>query len=111
MTRDSGSPAQPIFLGIEGGGTRTVALLTHSDGKVLRRLEAGPANLKLLTDAQLIRHLRSLATASLRPNALAIGLAGAWAESDRQRIRRAAAKVWAGISCCRSRDLETAVTA
>ena len=90
MTRDSGSPAQPIFLGIEGGGTRTVALLTHSDGKVLRRLEAGPANLKLLTDAQLIRHLRSLATASLRPNALAIGLAGAWAESDRQRIRQPA---------------------
>src|SRR6185503_11734119 len=46
--------ADRFFLGIDGGGTRTVALLSSDDGHILRRIEAGPANVKLLTDAQLV---------------------------------------------------------
>jgi N-acetylglucosamine kinase-like BadF-type ATPase len=42
------------FLGIEGGGTRTVALLANVGGAILSRLESGPLNLKLSTDAAVL---------------------------------------------------------
>ncbi|MGA2866187.1 MAG: N-acetylmuramic acid 6-phosphate etherase [Verrucomicrobiota bacterium] len=101
----------PLFLGLEGGGTRTTALLADSAGRALGRLEAGPANLKLLTDAQLTAHFRSIRAAFPQPAALGIGLAGAWAERDRQRIRRAAGKVWPRVPCYATHDLETALAA
>src|SRR4051812_35567074 len=101
--------AQPLFLGIEGGGTRTVALLADAEGRRLHRLEAGPANLRLLSDAQLLRLLRSMAAAFPRPDAVAIGLAGARTDGDLQRIRSAAAKVWPRVSCHPTNDLETAL--
>ena len=56
-------PAQLTFLGIEGGGTRTVALLADGSGQPLRRLETGPANMKLLTEVQLTQRFRSIARA------------------------------------------------
>jgi N-acetylmuramic acid 6-phosphate etherase len=99
------------LLGIEGGATRTVALMTDGHGAELHRVEAGPANLKLLTDAQLAGLLKSLAASLPRPHALAIGLAGAWTEEDRKRIRTAASKVWPGAACYATNDLETAITA
>src|SRR5882672_8202091 len=37
---------KPKFLGIEGGGTRTVALIADGTGAELRRAESGPANLR-----------------------------------------------------------------
>jgi len=103
--------AAPFFLGIESGGTRTVALLADDTGKVLNRLEFGPANLRLLSDAQLIRHFRAIARAFSCPNALAIGMAGARMEADWARIRRAAAKVWPRVPCRATNDLETALAA
>jgi len=99
------------YLGIEGGGTRTVALLVNGSGQTLRRLEKGPANLKLLTEAQLIRQLRSIAAALPRPDALGIGLSGAWAEADFTRIRSAAGRVWPRLPCWATNDLETALNA
>jgi N-acetylmuramic acid 6-phosphate etherase len=98
-------------LGIEGGGTHTVVLLADASGRTLRRLEIGPANMKLLTDAQLTQRFRSIATALPVPDALGIGLSGAWAEADFRRIRSAAAKVWPRIPCYATNDLETALTA
>ena len=99
------------YLGIEGGGTRTVALLANGDGQILRRLETGPANMKLLTEAQLARHFRSIAAALPLPDALGIGLSGAWAKADFRIIRSAAEKAWPRIPCYATNDLETALTA
>src|ERR1035441_2475729 len=110
MTRDPESVGVRV-LGLEGGGTRTVALLADGGGQTLRRLETGPANMKLLTEAQLPRHFRSIASALPVPDALGIGLSGAWAEEDFQRIRSAAAKVWPRIPCYATNDLETALVA
>ena len=98
-------------MGIEGGGTRTVALLADGHGQNLRRLETGPANMKLLTEAQLTRQFRSIAASLPRPDALGIGLSGAWAETDFRQVRSAAARVWPGIPCCATSDLESALTA
>lgn len=99
------------FLGIDGGGTKTVVLSVNQDGQVIRRLESGPANVRLLTDAQLVAHLHGVARAMPRPLAVGIGLAGAWAESDAQRIRQAAAKAWPNLPCHATNDLETALLA
>jgi N-acetylmuramic acid 6-phosphate etherase len=101
----------PFFLGIEGGGTRTVALLADATGRLVKRVEAGPANLRLLTDTRLRRHFLSLAKYFPRPTALGIGLAGMRTEADRKRILAAAAKVWPRVPCTATNDLETALAA
>ena len=46
-------PPAPLYLGIDAGGTRTVALLAGVEARPARRLEMGPANLRLLDDRQL----------------------------------------------------------
>src|SRR5260370_32932924 len=48
MAIGSKQSARPFFLGIEGGGTRTVALMADADGSLLNRFEAGPGELRLL---------------------------------------------------------------
>ncbi len=104
----------PVFLGIEGGGTRTVALLVGADGRLLKRFEAGPANFKLLTEAQLLRRLREVRAefeAFPKPASIAIGLAGARAEPEWRLIRAASAKAWPGVPCRATHDLETALVA
>ena len=111
MARPSTSP---VFLGIEGGGTRTVGLLADAEGNLLKRFETGPANFKLLSELQLLRRLRELRSAFLefpRPAAVAVGLAGARGELEWQRIRATAEKVWPGVPCHATHDLETALAA
>ena len=99
------------FLGIEGGGTHTVALLADENGKLLHRIEAGPANLKLLTNQELKSVFRSIARSFPKPTALGIGLAGAWTAADVRRISDVAAEVWRRIPCHATNDLETALLA
>lgn len=102
----------PNVLGLEAGGTRTVALLAGPDGNAChRRVETGPANLRLLDDPALRRHFRHLARQFPRPAALGIGMAGAREDSDRRRIREAAADAWPGIPCWVGNDLDTAFAA
>ena len=106
------SPEQSrVLLGIESGGTRTVALAARDSGLELLRREFGPANLRLLDDRKLRQHLLSIAREMPRPSALAIGMAGARTEQDRQRIRAAAASAWKGVPCLAANDLETALKA
>ncbi len=100
--------ARPAVLGIEAGGTRTVALLARDTDRALQRLESGPANLRLLTDPQLAAHFREIAGAFPPPAAVGIGMAGAREESDRRRIRAAAALAWPGTPCWAGNDLDTA---
>ena len=107
--------SQELYLGIEGGGTRSTAVLADGKGRVLAELAAGPANLRLLMDRQLLALFRSIAArlpasdASLK--AVAIGLAGARTEADLERIRRAATRVWPGVLCHTTDDLQTALAA
>src|SRR5512138_2397411 len=103
--------SQAIYLGIEGGGTRTVALAVDGGGRVLRRLETGPTNLRFFNDAQLIRQLRQIGKQMPAPASVAIGLAGARTEDDRRRIREAALAVWPGIPAYGTNDLETGLMA
>src|SRR5438105_2665552 len=109
MTEGQSTPVR--LLGVEAGGTSTIDVMEEWDGNGRREVIAGPANLRLLTDSQLSRHFRTIANGLPRPDAVAIGMAGARTEVDRERIRRAAVKVWPGVPCYATNDLETALIA
>jgi len=107
----SQTAAAPIVLGLECGGTRTVAILAKADGPALRRIESGPANSRLLSPEQLEAHFRALAADLPDPAAVGIGMAGVREESDRRQVRAAAAAVWPAVPCWAGNDLETALAA
>jgi N-acetylmuramic acid 6-phosphate etherase len=105
------TPNEPLFLGIEGGGTRTVAILADADENQRQRVETGTGNLKLLSDQALVRHLVELAAKLAQPAAIGIGLAGLRSDKDRARVLAAAEIVWPGTPCYACADLETALAA
>jgi N-acetylglucosamine kinase-like BadF-type ATPase len=89
----NGLPA-PLLLGIDGGGTSTIAWLAAGDGRVLGRGRAGPSNAKAVGQAAAHEALgqaiaRSFADAceSPRPAAVAcLGLAGFDRPEDRSLL-------------------------
>ncbi len=110
MKRNSNAPL--AFLGLDCGGTRSVAI--YQCGGELRRAEAGAGNVRLLSDSQLrglFRSLRSVYKNLPPPSAIGIGMAGARIEVDRARVRRVAAKVWPNTPCVAVGDLDTALAA
>ncbi len=99
-------------LGIEGGGTRTTVLLVDGQDEVLSRFTAGPANLRLMTGTDLEHHLRGIRRRlTVIPDRIGIGLAGARSEVELASLRQAVARVWPGVACAASGDLETALHA
>jgi len=114
MTKIRTEPVR--LLGIEAGGTQTIGILEECYGDALEGMQwfefrLGPANLQLLNDRHLLHHFRVLSKGVERPDAIAIGMAGARTELDRARIRRAAAVVWPRVPCYATNDLETALEA
>ena len=105
----------PLYLGIEGGGTRTTALLVDAADRVLYEASFDAGNLKLLSDRELQWRLREIATRLPCPvtalGAIAIGLAGTRTDPDRDRIRRGASRIFPKVPCLATNDLETALAA
>ncbi|MGB0579585.1 MAG: N-acetylmuramic acid 6-phosphate etherase [Limisphaerales bacterium] len=104
--------ASPIFLGVEGGATHSVCLLSDSKGNILKRVEVGPANILLLRDAQFTKLLRQIKKSFAdcpAPSAVCLGLAGAHGPEEFERIRRCAEKVWPKLPLKPTHDLETAL--
>ncbi len=111
-----GAPAGAgVFLGVEGGATRTTVLLVEAMGRVLADFSLGPSNLKLLSDREVIWRLRDIEKrlpALKAPLAgLCVGLAGTRTDADAERLRRLASRVFPGIPCHATNDLETALAA
>ncbi len=87
------------YLGVDGGGSHTVALLAAADGSVLGRGEGGPSNLQAVGPEGALRALdeavsAAFGAAGLRRGPVAsacLGLAGAGREEDRRLVRD-----WAG---------------
>ena len=111
MSSFAGAKGVHVYLGIECGGTRTVALAVDSKSAEVQRAEFGPANLQLLDDRHLAGHFKVIAGRMPRPSALAIGMAGARSKRDFKRISDAAEKTWPTIPCTATNDLETALLA
>ena len=93
-----------FILGIEGGGTKTVALLIT--GTNIRRRQFGPLNLKLSTDRQILTVLRKF-----KPTRAAICLAGCRISTDRARVRRLARRVWPKAKVFAGNDLDSGLAA
>ena len=111
-----GSIPDGAYLGVEcGGDSHGGAFGPRRGPGGCLRAEFGPANLRLLDDAALVAHfcaikgLQDKATAPL--TGITIGMAGMRTETDRQRIRSAAAKVWPEVPCYATNDFEPALVA
>jgi N-acetylmuramic acid 6-phosphate etherase len=99
-----------ILLGIECGGTRTVALAVGPGSRVKRRLELGPCNLRLVDDARLEAHFRNVSGQVPQPSAIGIGMAGVRDARDCNRVQRVLNRVWPGIPAKIDHDLESAIS-
>jgi N-acetylmuramic acid 6-phosphate etherase len=99
------------YLGIEGGGTRTVGLVVSSDGEIRARAEFGPGNPRLLTDNALRELLLQIARFCPAPKALGAGLAGVRDEMDRRRVLGAIRCVWGETPALVTHDLAVALGA
>jgi N-acetylmuramic acid 6-phosphate etherase len=111
-TTEARTGSAEAFLGVDGGGTKTVG--AYECGPIRRRVDAGPGNLRLLSDAQLLalfQAMRSAHDGLPEPAEIAIGMASARLEADRQRIRKFASKVWPKSRCHPYDDLQTALAA
>jgi N-acetylmuramic acid 6-phosphate etherase len=101
-----------LYLGIEAGGTRTSVLLADEEGKSVSSFCTGPAVLSLMSDRELQWHLRDVADRLPQtPSAIGIGMAGARSDSDKERLRRVASRIWPAVPCVATNDLETALAA
>ena len=107
----TGHVRRDLFLGVEGGATRTVAIVGDAEQREIARAELGPANLQLLSDPELRRILLRLRRSLPRPQALCIGLAGFRSQSDAKRVLNAATEVWPETPCHACSDLDTAMAA
>ena len=100
---------RPFLLGIEGGGTRTTALLADARGREIQRAIFGPGNVRLLDDRALRRLLRKISKQFESPDAIGLGLAGARQPKDCARVQAEVAKVWKATPCRVTHDLEIAL--
>jgi N-acetylmuramic acid 6-phosphate etherase len=101
MVSSSSKPGGKLFLGIDGGGSRTVALLAAAEdhGTVVGRGEAGPSNLQAVGPDRALAALDesvadAFAAAKLARTPVAVaclGLAGAGRPEDQKVIQD-----WAG---------------
>ncbi len=107
--KDSAGTAR--YLGIEGGGTQTTALFGDRTKQPVESAVFGPGNVRLLADRELEALFRDIAARFATPCGIGIGLAGARTESDRARIRAAAAQVWGETPVWVGHDLEVALAA
>lgn len=99
-------------LGIEGGGTRTSALLVGSDDAELASFAVGPGNLRLLNAEELAALLTSIRDRlPATPDRIGIGMAGVRTDADRERLRRAVAAIWPGVPAAVGDDLILALEA
>ena len=97
-------------LGIEGGGTRTSALLVGSDDAELASFAVGPGNLRLLNAEELAALLTSIRDRlPATPDRIGIGMAGVRTDADRERLRRAVAAIWPGVPAVVGDDLVLAL--
>ncbi len=100
-TEDRGQAAEELYLGIDGGGTHTVALLGGRGGAVLGRGTAGPSNRQAVGTERAMAALDEAVSAAFAaagrergPVASAcLGLAGADRPEDQAVIREWAERV------------------
>lgn len=100
-----------VILGIDCGGTRSVAIASTRERQMLGRIEAGPGNLKLLSDAQLRELFAGFKKHFPEPEVIGVGMAGCRTNADQARVRRTIEETWPAAKSVVTNDLETALAA
>ncbi|KAB2669792.1 MAG: N-acetylmuramic acid 6-phosphate etherase [Verrucomicrobia bacterium] len=109
-TAQSGAASPPV-LGIECGGTHTVAIASNGVPGNEIRIDAGPCNLRLVSDSALEAHFESIARRLPPPAAVGVGMAGVRDRADCRRVEAVLARVWPTVPCLVDHDLESALAA
>jgi len=99
---------ETVWLGMDGGGTRLVALAVNGSGNTCARLEVGPSNLRLTSDRDLLSRFQEIGEKVPSPQAIGIGLAGLMTAEDGTRVSKALQSVWPAVPAHITHDLETA---
>jgi N-acetylglucosamine kinase-like BadF-type ATPase len=93
-----------FVIGVDGGGTKTHALVADPSGRVLGRGAAGPSNVQAVGVEATYAALDAAVTAALdeaglggKPRALCLGMAGAGRAADRAVIERWASARYPGV--------------
>src|ERR1043165_659140 len=102
---------EPILLGIETGGTKTIAIAATPTLQQLARIELGPANLRLISDKNFLTLLRELKSKIPTPAAIGIGLPGVRTEADVKRVSKLLQKIWRGVPSAVTHDLDLVIHA
>ncbi len=107
------------FLGVDGGGTQTTALVADEAGRVIGRGGAGSSNLHAAGEAAALSALddavqQACASAGIRPRdlrAACLGLAGAARPDDQERLNAWAARALPGVALHLVTDMALALAA
>jgi N-acetylmuramic acid 6-phosphate etherase len=94
------APCGALYLGVDGGGSHTVALLASADGAVLGSGVGGPSNLQAVGPERAFQALEEAVAGAYKAAGLSrtpaagacLGLAGAGREADRGLVRDWAAR-------------------
>src|SRR5207253_5582272 len=89
--------SEPILLGIETGATKSIALAATAALRQLARIEFGPANLRLISNKDLLDLFRELKSKIPAPEAIGIGLPGMRNEADGARVSKLLNKIWPDV--------------
>lgn len=103
--------SESILLGIETGGTKTIAIASTPSLVRVARLELGPANLRLISDKDFLTLLRDLKSQIPTPAAIGIGLPGVRTEADITRVTNLLAKTWPNVPAQVTHDLDLVIHA
>src|SRR5688572_13640338 len=104
-------PKSEILLGIETGGTKTIAIAATPEFKQIARHELGPANLRLISDRDFVTLLSDLKKKIATPSAIGIGLPGVRTDADVMRVSKMLNKVWPNVPSRVTNDLELVIRA
>ena len=100
-----------IALGIEGGGTHTVAVWADPSGREIQRKEFGCGNVRLLNDKELISLLTQIRESGhnipIPVHSICAGMAGAVNDADKERVKKAIISVFGTVYTAVCSDLQT----
>src|SRR5436190_16290469 len=102
---------EDIFLGIDGGGTGTVAVAVDRQLRLLARAEFGPGNIRLLTEQSLQELFGEIAGMGFSPAAVGIGMAGLRNEAEKRLVQKVGEATWGTAPLVITHDLEIALAA
>jgi N-acetylglucosamine kinase-like BadF-type ATPase len=102
-----------LLIGVEGGASRTTAVLMTADGKALKRTEVGSCNLRLSRNTAVIAILRQIrrGLGNATPYAIGVFMAGCRTAADGRRLRKLVGKVWPRVRATVGSDASSAMAA